>query len=59
MDEVKVTIIGAGVVGLAIAAELSARVQDIVVLEQHDSFGKPAAGTAKSFIRGFIIRRAH
>lgn len=40
MDEVRVTIIGAGVVGLAIASELSRKFDDIVVLERHDSFGQ-------------------
>jgi L-2-hydroxyglutarate oxidase LhgO len=39
MDEVRITIIGAGVVGLAIASELSTRYDNIVVLEKHESFG--------------------
>ena len=34
MDEVNVAIVGAGVVGLAIAAELSETIKDIIVLEQ-------------------------
>ena len=38
MDEVKIIIIGAGVVGLAIAAELSQEYEDIVVLEKHEKF---------------------
>jgi L-2-hydroxyglutarate oxidase LhgO len=54
MDEVKVTIIGAGVVGLAIAAELSARVQDIVVLEQHDSFGRETSSRNSEVIHSGI-----
>ncbi len=40
MDKVEITIIGAGVIGLAIAAELSAKYDNIVVLEKHDSFGQ-------------------
>lgn len=40
MDDVSVTIIGAGVIGLAIAAELSKSYPDLVVLERHDSFGR-------------------
>src|SRR3990172_8717143 len=40
MENVSVTIIGAGVVGLSIAKELSAGYSDIVVLERHESFGK-------------------
>lgn len=40
MERTKITIIGAGVVGLAIAAELSGEYSDIVVLEMHDSFGR-------------------
>ncbi len=40
MDEVEITIIGAGVVGLAIAAELSKKYDNIVLLEKHNSFGQ-------------------
>lgn len=38
--DAKIVIIGAGVVGLAIAAELSRYHQNIIVLERHDSFGQ-------------------
>ncbi|MCH8950384.1 MAG: FAD-dependent oxidoreductase [Chloroflexi bacterium] len=38
-DEVDVAIIGAGVVGLAVAAELSQR-RSVVVLERHESYGR-------------------
>lgn len=37
---VDVVVIGAGVVGLAIAARLSAAGRDVFVLEKHDSFGR-------------------
>ncbi|MFA4889393.1 MAG: NAD(P)/FAD-dependent oxidoreductase [Candidatus Omnitrophota bacterium] len=40
MDEVDIAIIGAGVVGLAIAAELSSKHKNIVVLEKQDRFGQ-------------------
>ncbi len=54
MDEVKVTIIGAGVVGLAIAAQLSTEVQDIIVLEQHDSFGRETSSRNSEVIHSGI-----
>jgi L-2-hydroxyglutarate oxidase LhgO len=37
---VDVVVIGAGVVGLAVAARLSAAGREVFVLEQHDSFGR-------------------
>lgn len=42
MDKIDITIIGAGIVGLAIAKELSEKYpdKDIVVLEKHDSYGQ-------------------
>ncbi|MBI5740635.1 MAG: NAD(P)/FAD-dependent oxidoreductase [Nitrospirae bacterium] len=40
MDEVDITIIGAGVVGLAIAAELSGQYDNIIVLERHPAYGR-------------------
>lgn len=39
MEQVQVTVIGAGVIGLAIARELSYHYSDIVVLEKNDHFG--------------------
>jgi len=54
MDEVNVTIIGAGVVGLAIAAEAAGRVEDIVVLEQHDSFGRETSSRNSEVIHSGI-----
>lgn len=54
MDEVNVTIIGAGVVGLAIAAELSDKVHDIVVLEQHSSFGQETSSRNSEVIHSGI-----
>ena len=40
MDEFKIAVIGAGVIGLACAYELSRFSSDIVVLERNDSFGQ-------------------
>lgn len=40
MEKVQVAIVGAGVVGLAVAAELTKKFQDIVVLEKELSFGQ-------------------
>jgi len=40
MEKVDIVIIGAGVVGLAIAWKLSSHKKEIVVLERHDSFGR-------------------
>ncbi len=54
MDEVQVAIIGAGVVGLAIAAELSQKVSDIVVLERHDSFGQETSSRNSEVIHSGI-----
>ena len=39
MDETKITVIGAGVVGLAVTAELAQRYGDICLLEKNESFG--------------------
>jgi L-2-hydroxyglutarate oxidase LhgO len=54
MDEVNVTIIGAGVVGLAIASELSKTFEDVVVLEQHDSFGQETSSRNSEVIHSGI-----
>ncbi len=43
METVDITIIGAGVIGLAVAARLSSRGGEIVVLERHDGFGREAS----------------
>ncbi|MCL5024599.1 MAG: NAD(P)/FAD-dependent oxidoreductase [Nitrospirae bacterium] len=40
MDRAEVTIVGAGVIGLAIAAELAQSVESVVVVERHNSFGR-------------------
>jgi len=54
MDEVKITIIGAGVVGLAIAAELSREYDDIIVLERHEKFGQETSSRNSEVIHSGI-----
>lgn len=54
MDEVKITIIGAGVVGLAIAAELSREYENIVVLEKHEKFGQETSSRHSEVIHSGI-----
>ncbi|HOK41117.1 MAG TPA: NAD(P)/FAD-dependent oxidoreductase [bacterium] len=39
MDKVKITIIGAGVVGLAIAYEISKKIDSIIILEKNERYG--------------------
>jgi len=40
MDRADITIIGAGVVGLAIAERLASDSREIILIERHDSFGR-------------------
>ncbi len=54
MDKVKITIIGAGVVGLAIAAKLSEKYQDIVLIEKYDSFGQETSSRNSEIIHAGI-----
>ena len=54
MEEVNITIIGAGVIGLAIAAELSAQYDKIVVLEKHSTFGQEISSRNSEVIHAGI-----
>lgn len=54
MEKVHITIIGAGVVGLAIAAELSKKYKDIVVLEKETSFGQGISSRNSEIIHAGI-----
>ncbi len=54
MEKAKITIIGAGIVGLAIAQELSRKYSDIVILEQHDSFGEETSSRNSEVIHAGI-----
>lgn len=52
--DVKITIIGAGVVGLAITAELSKSHGNIVVLEKHSKFGQETSSRNSEVIHSGI-----
>ena len=54
MDKAAITIIGAGVVGLAVAAELSLKCRDVVVLEKHDRFGRETSSRNSEVIHAGI-----
>lgn len=54
MEEVYITIIGAGVVGLAIAAELSKKYKNIIVLEKNSSFGQEISSRNSEVIHSGI-----
>ncbi|MFH0924993.1 MAG: NAD(P)/FAD-dependent oxidoreductase [bacterium] len=54
MDKVKITIIGAGVIGLAIAAELSKDYEDIFLLEKNESFGQETSSRNSEVIHAGI-----
>lgn len=52
MDKIEVVIIGAGVVGLAIASELSSRGKDVMLIERHKSFGCETSSRNSEVIHG-------
>ncbi len=54
MDEVDITIIGAGVVGLAVAAELASMQRNIVVLERNDTYGRETSSRNSCVIHSGI-----
>ena len=54
MDKTQVTIIGAGVIGLAIARELSREFSDIIVLEKNDHFGRETSSRNSEVIHSGI-----
>jgi L-2-hydroxyglutarate oxidase LhgO len=54
MEKVGITIIGAGMVGLAIAAELSKKHQDIVLVEKEASFGQGTSSRNSEIIHAGI-----
>jgi len=54
METVDVTIIGAGVIGLAIARELTGRYSDIIVLEKNDHFGRETSSRNSEVIHSGI-----
>lgn len=54
MEQVNITVIGAGVVGLAIASHLSDKYTDIVVLERHSTFGQETSSRNSEVIHSGI-----
>jgi len=54
MDKVQVTIVGAGVIGLALAKELSAHYGDIIVLEKNAHFGRETSSRNSEVIHSGI-----
>ena len=54
MDKVEITIIGAGVVGLAVAAELSRAYHSVVVLERQATFGQETSSRNSEVIHSGI-----
>ncbi len=54
MEKIEITIIGAGVVGLAIAFELSKEYKDIFVLERHPAFGQETSSRNSEVIHAGI-----
>ena len=54
MEKTQVTIIGAGVIGLAIARELSSQFSDIIVLEKNDHFGRETSSRNSEVIHSGI-----
>ena len=52
--DAEITIIGAGVVGLAIAEKLSARYSSVFVLEKHDTFGQETSSRNSEVIHAGI-----
>lgn len=54
MESADITIIGAGVVGLAVAAELSQTRPDVLLIEQHDAFGRETSSRNSEVIHAGI-----
>lgn len=54
MEEVDVTIIGAGVIGLAIARELATRFASVLVLERNDHYGRETSSRNSEVIHSGI-----
>lgn len=54
MEEVKVSVIGAGVVGLAVTAELARYYRDVCLLEKNESFGLETSSRSSEVIHAGI-----
>ena len=53
-DKVECVVIGAGVIGLAVAARLAAAGREVVVLEQHDAIGTETSSRNSEVIHAGI-----
>ena len=56
MDEIDITIIGAGVVGLAVAAELARQGRDVLVLERFVLLKEEQPGGQKHEIDAYLAQ---
>jgi L-2-hydroxyglutarate oxidase LhgO len=54
MERIDVTVVGAGVVGLAVAARLSGRVESLLVLERHRSYGQETSSRNSEVVHAGI-----
>ena len=54
LDKVECVVVGAGVVGLAVAAELARQGREVVVLEQHDCIGSETSSRNSEVIHAGI-----
>ena len=54
MDKVNVLIVGAGVIGLAIAAKLSQQFNDVLVIDKNASFGEETSSGNSEVIHAGI-----
>ena len=54
MDRVKIVIVGAGVIGLAVACELSKSYKDILVIEKNPSFGQETSSRNSEVVHAGI-----
>ncbi|MFH1784044.1 MAG: NAD(P)/FAD-dependent oxidoreductase [bacterium] len=57
MERVDITIVGAGVVGLGVAASLASDGRNVVVIEKHDAFGRETSSRNSEVIHAGIYYR--
>ena len=54
MEKMNITVIGAGVIGLSVVAELARQHQDIVIVERHPAFGQETSSRNSEVIHAGI-----
>lgn len=57
MEQVDITIVGAGVIGLSIAAQVAGNNRTVLVIEQHDSFGRETSSRNSEVVHAGIYYR--